>query len=295
MIRRTRTTDRCCGSQASILSTQVTISQDSGVVRAAACRARPGGHGAGQDQLEEPGQPVAAAPGRRRSAAGRRRGRSPGARRARRVRTPRPAGCRPRPAAPGPRVQVHLTPPGRLLTAGHRVQVGPLRGWRPAARPRRPARCAGRRGPGPAPRGCRPERYCRACVCDLEHVFDSSRCQPTLTSPDTGVCGQLGCGGSRRRWRASSTIRWCGWLAPPEPTPTARPGAAPTVRRTSPRCCVFSAAATCNAIAWSRQSRPPGLAGAPPPPICAATPRRTRRTPGTRRRGWRGRTRCAWR
>ena len=128
----------------------------------------------------------AAAPARRRSAAGRRRGRSPGVRPARPARTPRPAGSLPRPTGPGPRRagRPHPTRPAAPLR-GDRVQVGPLRRDHQQLGRRGQLRAAGGTGPVQHRAGAGPGLQ-PGLDRDLEHVFESSRWPPTVTSPNTG-------------------------------------------------------------------------------------------------------------
>ena len=250
MIRWTRGTVRCWGSQASILSTQVTISrvrrrgQAGG--QGGGLPGPPRGHGAGQDQVEEPGQPVPQLQG---------------------VADQLPAGvvgdpqvrgqldrCELRDlrgALPGQRdqplaVQVHLTPPGGLPAAGHGVQVGPLRGDHQQLGRGGQLGPAGGAGPvqhrvGAGP-GLRP-----GLDGVLEHVFESSRCHRQSPARKPGSV-------DNRRSRQARPPGGAG--APPEPPSARNPGVGRHPAPCLSRCCVFPATRS-TAMSWSRQARPP--------------------------------------
>ena len=238
MIRRTRVTVRCWGSQASILSTQVTISRGQPRGQGGGLPGPPRGHGAGQDQVEEPGQPVPQLQG---------------------VADQLPAGvvgdpqvrgqlgrCELRDlrgALPGQRdqalaVQVHLTParpaaPSRgtgcrsahSAAATSSSAAAASSAWR-AAR----ARSSTVRVPVPGS--------------DPAWVVTSNMCSILVGATDTHqpgyrICGEPDVVVSRRRWGASSTTgvplaRLLNHCAPATPGADAHP--APY----SPRCCVSS-------------------------------------------------------
>ena len=177
-------------------------------------------------------------------------------------------------------VQVHLTPPGRLSVAGTGCRsahsaAATSSSAAAASSVRRAARARSSTARVPAPSSS-PASVVTSNMCSiLVGATDSHQ-------PGYRICGELdvvvrdGAGAPPQtpacRWRASSTTV--------HPQPRKR---TPTPRRTLP--VAAFPRATCPAMsgsrqarppecgAWSRQSRPPGLAGAPPPPIYA-TPAR---------------------
>jgi hypothetical protein len=203
------------------------------------------------------------------------------------VRTPRPAGCPAGQRDQALAVQVHLTPARGLLTAGHRVQVGPLRGGHQQLGRGGQLGVAG--GAGPVQHAAGASRS-PVPVQGRASVWTSNMCSILVGATDTHqpgyrVCGEPGVVVSRRRWRASSTTA--------DPRARDRDVVVSTGSTTGMRLARLlnhRRPAPATAMSWSRQARPPGCGWrassttADPRPATAMSWSRQARPPGC---GWR--------